>query len=144
MRLDVVEAPDEAAAIEKAAAEFKIPATRLMAFDPPQGRDHPCRPSAKVAASGAPGRKDAGPREPRGIFCAAGVLSATPLTYSDFVVFCFAKPEDAEAFAARFGGKRLPDRQPAVTLNQAGDLDSVVHGERKVQNVSSCRGDPTN
>jgi hypothetical protein len=46
------------------------------------------------------------------IFCAAGVLSASPLTYfmrqdhSDLVAFCFANPEDAEAFAKRFGGER--------------------------------------
>jgi hypothetical protein len=28
--------------------------------------------------------------------------------HSDVVVFCFAKPEDAEVFAKRFGGERLP------------------------------------
>jgi hypothetical protein len=27
----------------------------------------------------------------------------------DFVVFCFAKLEDAEVFRARFGGERLPE-----------------------------------
>jgi hypothetical protein len=45
------------------------------------------------------------------MFCAAGVLSATPFTYfmrrddSDVVVFCFSEAEDAAAFAERFGGE---------------------------------------
>jgi hypothetical protein len=28
---------------------------------------------------------------------------------SEFVVFCFSKPEDAQASAERFGGERLPE-----------------------------------
>jgi hypothetical protein len=49
----------------------------------------------------------------------ARALSVAPLTHSvspadvDLVVFCFDKPEDAEAFCDRFGGEWLPEtRRP--------------------------------
>jgi hypothetical protein len=51
-----------------------------------------------------PAEKMRDPVDREVIFCAAGVLSATPLRYylrrddNDLVVFCFSKPEDAEAF----------------------------------------------
>jgi hypothetical protein len=46
----------------------------------------------------------------------AATLSAAPRPYAvrndgddDLVVFCFATPEDAQAFADRFEGERLPE-----------------------------------
>jgi hypothetical protein len=110
IRLDTIEAPDEA---HRDRGGIQGACQRRSSDDPPQGRNHRCRPSAKLAVSrGALGRKGRDPIDREVIFCAAGVLSATPLTLrhddSSFVVFCFAKPKDAEAFAKRFGGNPLP------------------------------------
>jgi hypothetical protein len=76
------------------------------------------------------------------IFCAAGVLSASPLTYfmrrdgSDLAVFCFANPEDAEAFAKHFGGESCRGAAGGDPENKRPTC--VAQDERKVRNVSSC------
>jgi hypothetical protein len=60
-----------------------------------------------------PADKVRGARNSEIVWSFALPLSAGPRAYSlrrdgEFVVFCFAKSKDAEAFAERFDGERLP------------------------------------
>ncbi len=61
-----------------------------------------------------PADKVRGVRNSEVVWGFATTLSAAPRPYSlrggdsEFVVFCFRKPEDADVFCQRFEGERLP------------------------------------
>jgi hypothetical protein len=83
-----------------------------------QGRDHASQIKRHWPHHVAlPADKVRGVMNSHIVWSFAATLSAAPRPYSlrrddgDFVVFCFTKPEDAQAFAMRFDGERLPKTQ---------------------------------
>jgi len=65
-----------------------------------------------------------GVRNSEFVWSFAAALSAGPRPYAlrrddgEFVVFCFTKPEDAQAFAERFGGEQLPATSDSVSARE--------------------------
>jgi hypothetical protein len=74
----------------------------------------------------------------------ANTLSVAPLTHSlrrdhaDFVVLCFARPEDAETFAGCFGGKTMVEKREKRRSELLPSLTKKV----RVGEGYSKRGNP--
>lgn len=78
------------------------------------------------------------------VLAIAGASSVARRTFSmrrdglDFVVFCFARPQDAEAFREQFGGERLVPHLPSS--RQSGvDADSNDRAEQEGLRVEAPR-----
>jgi hypothetical protein len=85
----------------------------------------------------------------------AAISSAGKLTdtlrqgQTKFVVFCLTKPEDAQAFAERFGGERLPEPQLYLTASLRGTVGQYTlaycreYNSEKITMLQNVGGLPT-
>lgn len=79
------------------------------------------------------------------VLAITGASSVTRRTFSmrrhdrDFVVFCFAKPQDAEAFCEQFGGERLVPHLLSSGDNVAAPSPSAPSGLEAASRLGSDR-----
>jgi hypothetical protein len=79
------------------------------------------------------------------VLAIAGASSVAPRTFSmrrdglDFVVFCFTKPQDAEAFCVQFGGERLVPHLRSSGDNVAAPSPSAPSGLEDASRLGSDR-----
>ena len=132
--LGTIEAIDEAAAIEKAAENTCAghQAARGAGMTRRKGEVDRARLGRQWPITLAVG-KVRGLKNSEIVRGFADKLSVAPLTYSlrrgdaNFVVFCFAKPEDADAFATRFDGERLLIAQCSIRISKQVDGSRSPH-----------------
>ena len=96
----------------------------------------------------SPSRKVLGLTNSELVRSVAASLSTAPMTYSmrrhdlQFVVFCFATAEDAEAFAERFGGDPENKRAERVVQNERKRQEDRTNRRATMQPPISSESDP--